>query len=46
MLQQKVTFEQDFEAAVRFCNIGKRRIGLSEEGNLMKKTVGPWEKRL
>lgn len=36
MLQQKVTFEQDFEAAGRFYNVVKRRTGISEEGNLMK----------
>lgn len=36
-----MTFDQDFEAAGRFYNVRKRTPGISDEGNLVKKAMGP-----
>lgn len=36
---------QDFEVEVRFPNVGKKRNGVSDEGNLMRKSMDLWEKR-
>lgn len=45
MLQLELMSGQDFEIEIRFCNVGKRRNSISDEGNLMRKSMEQWGKK-